>query len=79
MLLRTALDYKTEKMYISFMIDKELSLCKTLEKDFATEIISGCQFAIRGADCLLFCFVCVLNEHMIFLYKDLRATAARSV
>lgn len=46
--MNIALDYKTERMYISFMIKKTLPRYDLLEQEFATEVISGSQFAIRG-------------------------------
>ena len=50
LLVSAALQYETERVYIAFMIEKSLaSSLKPLEREFATEIISGSQFAIRGS------------------------------
>jgi hypothetical protein len=43
-----ALEYKTERMYIAFMVDKQLPELQPLERELATEVVSGSQFAIRG-------------------------------
>ena len=44
----SALDYKTERMYIAFMIQIQLIELNSLEREFATDVISGSQFAVRG-------------------------------
>ena len=64
-------------MYISFMIEKALPTCKPLEKEFATDIISGSQFAIRGLLILQNVIFCSLTMHLYLCLIRVRGRQQR--